>query len=222
MADLTILNNPQGRYFSDPAQLMRSIGTMQSSSSTVLVAYRTTDPHEIKLLDENKECIGSVIIREPAGRYMQAVQCLPAKGSVKIRRRLNFVQNRVSSCRDDIWLASMIQSTGTVQIRRCDCCQARQGPFHDCIALGDLFFPYARTACGISTSAFGRWQNRQLLVRSIVRILYPNATLPKRDPSLCKHLLHPRPLLYLRATIGTRLEMAATRTVAVGRHSHSP
>ncbi|OAQ73498.2 hypothetical protein VFPPC_01198 [Pochonia chlamydosporia 170] len=83
---------------------------------------------------------------ERLNQWVEAIQDMPIKRQVKIRRGRKFTSDNLATIHDRSdqkgvkWISCMIQATGEIQPRRCHSCDKNQGAFDDCIILGGPLF----------------------------------------------------------------------------------
>ncbi|OAA40984.1 hypothetical protein NOR_05566 [Metarhizium rileyi] len=100
----------------------------------------------VDIVDFDGHVIGSVKRTDPWNQWVDAIQDLPIKQKVKIRRGRKFTTDHLATIYDRSeakgvkWLACMIQATGEIQPRRCHSCDKNQGAFDECIVLGGPLF----------------------------------------------------------------------------------
>lgn len=74
------------------------------------------------------------------------ISSLPVRQPIKFQNTKRFFEETLPSIynfedgKGTRWLACMIQATGTVQAKRCECCQSHECPFVDCVGVGSHLF----------------------------------------------------------------------------------
>ncbi|KID92647.1 hypothetical protein MGU_00236 [Metarhizium guizhouense ARSEF 977] len=100
----------------------------------------------VDIIDADGHVIGPVERTDPWNQWVEAIQDLPVKQQVRIRRGRKFTSDHLATIYDRSeakgvkWLACMIQATGEIQPRRCHSCDKNQGAFEDCVVLGGPLF----------------------------------------------------------------------------------
>lgn len=100
----------------------------------------------VNIVDADGDLIGPVHRIDPWNQWVEAIQDMPIRRDVKIRRNRKFGQVHLDSIYDRTeakgvrWLSCMIQATGEIQGKRCVSCEKNQGAFEDCIILGEDMF----------------------------------------------------------------------------------
>lgn len=100
----------------------------------------------VDIVDADSKVVGPVERVEPWNQWVEAIQKLPIKRKVKIRRGRKFTPDHLAMIYDRSeakgvrWLACMIQATGEIQPQRCHSCDKNQGAFDDCIVVGGPLF----------------------------------------------------------------------------------
>ncbi|KFA77493.1 hypothetical protein S40288_04263 [Stachybotrys chartarum IBT 40288] len=111
-----------------------------------LDAHPTSAETLVNIVDADGDLIGPVHRIDPWNQWVEAIQDMPIRRDVKIRRNRKFSQVHLDSIYDRTeakgvrWLSCMIQATGEIQGKRCVSCEKNQGAFEDCIILGDDMF----------------------------------------------------------------------------------
>ncbi|KAK7575220.1 hypothetical protein V3481_017184 [Fusarium oxysporum f. sp. vasinfectum] len=100
----------------------------------------------VDIVDADGNVIGPVEQIEPWNQWVEGIQELEIRRSVKIRRGRRFNTTHLAGIYERTeakgvkWLSCMIQATGAIQAKRCLSCDKNQGAFADCIIVGgDLF-----------------------------------------------------------------------------------
>lgn len=100
----------------------------------------------VNVTDADGRVIGPVKRIDPWNQWVKAVQDLPIRRSVRIRRGRKFNQDHLATIYDRSeakgvkWLSCMIQAIGDIQGQRCHSCDKNQGAFDDCIVIGGPLF----------------------------------------------------------------------------------
>ncbi|RSL40463.1 hypothetical protein CEP54_016111 [Fusarium duplospermum] len=100
----------------------------------------------VDVVDADGNVIGPVERIEPWNQWVEGIQELEIRRSVKIRRGRRFNDSHLASIYDRTeakgvkWLSCMIQATGEIQSKRCSSCNKNQGVFADCIIVGGGLF----------------------------------------------------------------------------------
>ncbi|KAM0501976.1 hypothetical protein ACHAP8_004273 [Fusarium lateritium] len=100
----------------------------------------------VNVVDADGNVIGPVEHIEPWNQWVEGIQELEIRRSVKIRKGRRFNATHLATIYERTeakgvkWLSCMIQATGEIQSKRCQSCDKNQGAFDDCIIVGgDLY-----------------------------------------------------------------------------------
>ncbi|GAO17059.1 hypothetical protein UVI_02003330 [Ustilaginoidea virens] len=152
----TTTTPPRKRFPSRAAIYAEALkqGNEVTRLTQVLPSIRTTPPPPppkpdsilVNVIDADGRLIGPIERVEPWNQWVDAIQNLPIRRPVKIRRGRKFTPDHLATIYDRSdpkgvkWIACLIQAMGEIQRRRCHSCDKNQGAFDDCTILGGPLF----------------------------------------------------------------------------------
>ncbi|GAB0141371.1 hypothetical protein EsHS_00001968 [Epichloe bromicola] len=127
-------------------EVARSTQALPSKKAQTSVSKSKPGNVLVNVTNSDGHVIGPVEKIEPWNQWVEAIQDVPIRRQVKIRRGRKFTQDHLATIYDRSeakgvkWVACMIQATGQIQQQRCSSCDKNQGAFDDCIILGGPLF----------------------------------------------------------------------------------
>lgn len=107
---------------------------------------KSTPDTLVQVIDSDGNVVGPVERIDAWNQWVEAIMDLEIRRPVKIRRGRRFNNTHLATIYERTeakgvkWLSCMIQATGEVQSKKCQCCEKNQGAFDDCVIIGgDLF-----------------------------------------------------------------------------------